>query len=112
MKGINRVVISGNVSTQATYGNTAGGVGACSFKMESERRSKQGTVVAAVKINVYGDALVAICQDRLYKGVYVIVEGELMNREGSKGELTEVRAKEIIFVDLKPRSEAPAEGRP
>jgi single-stranded DNA-binding protein len=67
----------------------------------SERRGgKTGeNVTAYVKINIYSDALVDICRTRLLKGVYVIVEGELMNREGVHGEVTEVRAKEIIFTN-------------
>jgi hypothetical protein len=28
-----------------------------------------------------------------------LIEGELMNRDGAGGEVTEVRAKEIIFID-------------
>lgn len=98
MRGVNKVIISGNVSGNNVFNKTGAGVEACSFKLASDRRSPQGNVTAWVKINAYGEGLVRICKERLEKGVYVIVEGELMNREGTLGELIEVRAKEIVFV--------------
>ena len=51
-----------------------------------------------MKVNVYVENLIRICKSKLTKGRYVIVEGELMNREGQYGELTEVRAREVLFV--------------
>jgi single-stranded DNA-binding protein len=48
---------------------------------------------------VYGD-LALVCEDRLKKGGYAIVDGELMNRSLPVGELVEVRAHEIIFLTL------------
>jgi single-stranded DNA-binding protein len=100
-KGINRVIVSGNVSDSARFHTTGNGAKCATFKLASDRRGiKPGEIVTAwVKINVYSDALVDLCQTRLSKGVYVLVEGELMNREGVQGEVTEVRAKEIIFTD-------------
>jgi len=100
-RGINRVVISGNCSDSARFHTTGNGAKCATFKLASDRRGiKPGEIVTAwVKINVYNEALVDICQSRLAKGAYVIVEGELMNREGVQGEVTEVRAKEIIFTD-------------
>jgi len=51
-----------------------------------------------VKVNVYVEALVKLCRLRLQKGCYIIVEGELMNRNTPSGRLTEVRAWEILFL--------------
>lgn len=101
MRGLNRVIISGNVSDAARYHETGTGSKCATFRLASERRgAKPGdSVTAWVKINIYSEALVDICKTRLLKGVYVIVEGELMNRDGVHGEVTEVRAKEIIFTD-------------
>jgi single-stranded DNA-binding protein len=100
MRGLNRVIISGNVSDAARYHETGNKAKCATFRLASERRgAKPGdSVTAWVKINIYSEALVDICKTRLLKGVYVIVEGELMNREGVHGEVTEVRAKEIIFT--------------
>lgn len=101
MRGLNRVIISGNVSDSARFHETGGGSKCATFKLASDRRgAKPGEIVTAwVKINIYSEPLVDICKTRLMKGAYVIVEGELMNREGAQGEVTEVRAKEIIFTD-------------
>jgi single stranded DNA-binding protein len=101
VRGINRVIISGNASDSARFQQTGGGTPCATFKLACDRRgaNKGETVTAWVKINVYGDALVEICKARLHKGAYLIVEGELMNRDGAVGEVTEVRAKEVIFLD-------------
>lgn len=101
MRGLNRVIISGNVSDSARYHETGGGSKCATFKLASDRRGmKPGEVITAwVKINIYSEALIDICRTRLTKGAYVLVEGELMNREGAQGEVTEVRAKEIIFTN-------------
>lgn len=102
MRGLNRVIISGNVSDSARYHTTHSGAQCATFRLASDRRgAKPGeTVTAWVKINIYSEPLVELCKIRLAKGVYVLVEGELMNREGAQGQdITEVRAKEIIFTE-------------
>lgn len=96
MRGVNRVVISGNVTDKIAYSSTGNGVPTCTFVLASDRYTRDSVVTAWVKINVYGK-LVEVCRTRLVKGRYVLVEGELMNRDGRLGELTEVRAKEVIF---------------
>lgn len=103
MKGINKVIISGNVLGTIEFGKVSNGGEACGFQVASDRHSASGVVTAFVKINVYVEGLVKICKLKLLKGIYVIVEGELMNRDGQHGDLTEVRAREIIFL---PREEA------
>lgn len=93
MRGINRVIISGNVSEDIQFATTVSGTERtlCTFYLASDRHAQGAVVTAWVKVNVYIEALVNLCQQRLRKGAYVIVEGELMNRG-------EVRAREIIFL--------------
>jgi single-stranded DNA-binding protein len=99
MRGLNRVIISGNVGGKIAFADTGSGTPVCSFYLVSDRHSSGGTVVTArVKINVYGENFVRLCRARLVKGVYVLVEGELMNRNGKLEELLEVRTKEILFL--------------
>ena len=38
------------------------------------------------------------CNDEAQKGYYCIVIGELMNRSGKFGKLTEIRAKTVEFI--------------
>jgi len=98
MRGINKAVISGNVSREINYGKMPDGSPVLSFTMASDRPANGVVITAWVKVNVYIDTLVEQCREHLRCSGYVIVEGELMNREGRHGKLTEVRAKEIIFV--------------
>lgn len=101
MRGLNKVIISGNVGGRITFNSTPSGTEACSFQLASDRPIQGGVVTAWVKINAYDDQLVRVCKGRLVKGLYVLVEGELMNREGVYGELTEIRAREVIFLDMR-----------
>lgn len=98
MRGINKVVLSGNVGGGIKYEETKKGIPSCSFQVASDRHAHGEVVTAWVKINAYGQGLVRSCKPRLKKGTYVIVEGELMNRD-SRGfkELVEIRAREVIF---------------
>lgn len=98
MRGINKVIISGNVGGNIAFNQTPSGTDACSFQVASDRHTQTGMITAWVKINAYGENLVRLCRGRLSKGQYVLVEGELMNRDGVHGELTEVRAREVIFI--------------
>jgi single-stranded DNA-binding protein len=98
MKGINKVFLSGNVLENIEYGRVGNGSEACSFQVASDRHTANSIVTAYVKVNVYVEGLIRICRMKLAKGVYVLVEGELMNRDGKHGGLTEVRAREIIFL--------------
>lgn len=98
MRGINRVIVSGNVGDRVTYGETRSGVLACSFAIASDRYDGRDIVTAWVRANVYGDDLVRLCKERLVKGCYLLIEGELMNRDGKFGELTEIRARDIVFL--------------
>lgn len=99
MRGLNKVFLSGNVTGAIEFGRTGKGDEVCGFHLASDRHTQGGQVVTAfVKINVYIDGLVRICKTKLVKGVYVLVEGELMNRDGQHGGLTEVRAREILFL--------------
>jgi single-stranded DNA-binding protein len=98
MRGINRVIISGNVTGEANFSTLGNGTRASSFTLASDRHSRGDVITAYVRINVYIDALTDMIRERLRKGDYVIVEGELMNRNGIQEELTEVRAREIVFL--------------
>jgi single-stranded DNA-binding protein len=93
---INHVSISGNVG-RVTFSTTGSGDPVCTFMLASDRRARDKTITAWVKVNVYNKALVAICEERVKKGIEIVVSGELMNRSGQMGELTEVRAKHVIF---------------
>lgn len=93
MRGHNVVVISGNIGGKIVVSSTRDGRPACSFTIASENDKRRLTWV---RINVY-DGLAEYAKNVLTKGLYCSVHGELMNRDGQFGELTEVRAHNIIF---------------
>ena len=99
MRGVNKVWISGNLCSDGLFNTLKDGREVCSFKVASERRNGPDKVLAVIRVNVYNENLTRICKKFVRKGGYVQVEGELMNRPGKYEELTEVRAKEVIFVD-------------
>lgn len=100
MRGINETQQSGNVSGPIQFGETRGGDAACSFILAVDRNNAHATFV---RVNVYGP-LVSVCKQKLHKGAYVIVIGELMNRlrsggnEDSSTTLTEIRSRDVVFV--------------
>ena len=98
MRGLNRVTVSGNVSGDIRFGQLPDDSPVMTFSMASDRKTDNGTVTAWIKVNVYIEPLVRLCRERLSRGSYVLVDGELMNREGQYGKLTGVRAQEIIFI--------------
>lgn len=98
MRGVNKVIISGNIVRDGVYNKTSRDQDVCSFQIASDRHSRGDVVTAFVRINVFTESLVNICERFVRKGAYVIVEGELMNRPGTHDELTEVRAKDLVFV--------------
>ena len=99
MRGVNKIVISGNVTNATKFNTIRSGQEVCTFGLVSERSSGAGSHKVYAKINVYMEHLVTRCRDWLDTGGYVIVEGELMNRDGRSEALTEVRARDIVFVE-------------
>lgn len=98
MRGLNKVILSGNVTGKIDYASTDNGAEACTFVVASDRYAAGGIVTAYIKVNVYAEGLVKLCRNRLTKGCYILLEGELMNRASSFGKLTEVRAWELVFL--------------
>jgi single-stranded DNA-binding protein len=98
MKGLNNWHGSGNVSTDVSYGETKSGDKACNFKIAIERSH---VPVVFIRINVYA-GYVDVCEARnLKKGDYVVIQGELMNRQRIIGDdkitLVEVRCTGLVI---------------
>lgn len=94
MVNINFVVLSGNVGS-VNIGKTGVGVAAFSMLLAVDQRNDE---TLWVRINVYGN-LAKKCEDKINKGDYVVVTGELMDRKKSQDETTflEIRARGVIF---------------
>lgn len=110
MRGLNKVVLSGNVTGTINYAKTDHGTDVCTFVLASDRYASGSVVTAYIKVNVYIDGLVGLCRNRLEKGCYLLVEGELMNRNSPIGKVVEVRAHELIFISDKGGQDAGSNG--
>lgn len=94
MRAHNQVLISGYVEGKMISGTTGDGGVAFSFAVASE---DSGSKSMRVRVNAYGETA-RQCDDEAQKGLYCIVIGELMNRAGKFGKLTEIRAKTVEFL--------------
>ncbi len=95
-QGINRVSISGCVVGKINFDTTSTNEPAGSFFLHSERHKEAKIIAVRAKINVYGGQLVSLCRVKIVSGAYVVVDGELMNRNGRFEELVEVRAHTVV----------------
>jgi hypothetical protein len=110
MRGINRISISGRVVGKIVFDSTPNRDPAGSFFLRSERH-KEGKIIAVrVKVNVYGDTLVSQCRVKIVSDAYVIVDGELMNRNGRLEELVEVRAHTVVVPTEEGQQDAAGAG--
>ena len=91
--GHNQVLISGLVEGRVLSGTTGDGGEACSFLVAS---SDGGQKLTRVRVNAYGSVAVQ-CEQESCIGAYCVITGELMNRPGKYGKLTEIRAKKVEF---------------
>lgn len=93
--GHNQVLISGHVDGQVLSGTTGDGEEACSFSVASGDSGQKAT---HVRVNAYGP-IAEQCARESSVGAYCLVIGELMNRPGKFGKLTEIRAKKVEFFN-------------
>jgi len=93
MSGHNQVLISGYVEGRLVSGTTGDGGEACSFSVASIDAGQKTT---RVRVNAYGP-VAEQCEQESYAGSYCVIAGELMNRPGKFGKLTEIRAKKVEF---------------
>lgn len=91
--GHNQVLISGHMEGRVLAGTTGDGEGACSFLVAS---GDGGQKITMVRVNAYGPVAVQ-CMQESGIGAYCVITGELMNRPGKYGKLTEIRAKKVEF---------------
>lgn len=104
--GHNHVLISGHVEGRVLSGTTGDGGEACSFSVAS---GDGGQRVTRVRVNAYGD-VAAQCIGGIGDGAYCVITGELMNRPGKYGKLTEIRAKKVeFFPDIDNGNKGPSD---
>lgn len=106
-KGVNRVILIGNLGADPELKSTAAGTPVCDFRLATNRRwnDKVGELREEVEWHrvVAWDRLATVCGRYLTKGSQVYVEGRLQTRKwtdnaGSTRYTTEVVASQIIFL--------------
>jgi len=103
VRGMNVVVLSGNVGSVKFAKTKRYNEDTCSFMLASEKKNGE---VTWVRVNVYGQ-LAVDCQNFMRTGIAVEVVGELMERTNSSGDnkIIEVRGKEINFLRVRNRED-------
>lgn len=94
MRGINVVFVTGNVGD--VYKNESDKDVNYAFWLAIQ--NKDGFLVW-VMVKAFG-GLVTVCENRLKKGVYVVVNGELTTSIKDGIKQLEIKAKELIFPNL------------
>ncbi|CAO0821093.1 Single-stranded DNA-binding protein [Desulfarculales bacterium] len=106
-RGINKVILIGNLGADPEMKYTAGGIAICKFRLATtevfkdrdgnqQERTEWHRVVAWAK-------LAEICGQYLSKGKQVYVEGSLRtsswdDQDGNKRYMTEVNARDVQFL--------------
>lgn len=98
MRGINRLVISGNVGNVTYTETNIKNDPIVTFMLCSEKEENYTTWL---KVSAYGKQAL-YCKDRIKKGCYVIIDGELTNRVSKGSNHLELEAKitsKIVILD-------------
>jgi single-strand DNA-binding protein len=109
MPEVNYVLISGNLTRDPMYRQTASNTPVCNFVVASNRKYRDGNDNWQEDVCYIGivawNRLAESCHDNLKKGSAVVVDGELQSRswkteQGFK-HVVEVKARRIQFLNIK-----------
>jgi len=106
-RGINKVILIGNLGADPELKYTAAGTPMCKFRMATaeEYKDRDGNKQERTEWHkvVTWAKLAEICGQYLIKGKQVYVEGSIRTRswdkdDGTKGYMTEINAREVQFL--------------
>jgi single-strand DNA-binding protein len=106
-RGVNKVILIGNLGADPEMKYTAGGTAICKFRLATTEQSKDRDGNAQERTEwhrvVAWAKLAEICGQYLSKGKQVYVEGSLRttswdDQDGNKRYMTEVNARDIQFL--------------
>ncbi len=118
---INKVILIGNLGKDPELRYTSSGVAVASFTLATNESWKdpEGNIQERTQWHniVAWRKLAEICGEYLKKGSKIYLEGKLQYRSyddknGVKRYVTEIVIDEMLMLDTKPGSQAPAEGAP
>lgn len=118
MKGVNKVILVGTLGRDPESRTFDNGNSVCNFSIATSEQWKDKNTGEPVentewhRIQASGK-LAEICQQYLKKGSKVYIEGSLKTREyeseGTKKQITEIRATQMQMLGDKPRSDTQSE---
>lgn len=105
-RGINRVILVGNVGTDPALKRTENGTAVCKFRLatsenfglgeDAKEHTEWHTITAWGKLG-------ELCEQHLSKGHRAYIEGAIRNSQwttadGQKRNSTEIRARDVVFL--------------
>jgi len=106
-RGINKVILIGNLGADPELKYTASGIPRCTFRLATSEqyKNRDGNQLERTEWHrvVVWSKLAEICAQYLFKGKQVYVEGSLRTRswddqDGNKRYMTEINARDIQFL--------------
>ena len=118
MRGVNRIILIGNIGNDPERRTTAGGVSVCNASLatsESWKDKKTGQQNEKTEWHklVFFDKLAEIVGNHVFKGSKIYVEGALrttkwQDKEGKDRYTTEIVVKDMVMLDANPAGEEQA----
>ena len=84
----------GTVCSDVVYNDTRNGDKACGFRIAIHNPHKASLYI---RVNSYGSHAEVCRKCELEKGDFVVIDGELMTRQGRDELLTEVRCRDLVI---------------
>jgi single-strand DNA-binding protein len=116
-KGVNRVILIGNLGGSPELRSTAGGTPVCDLRLATSRRwnDAKGSPQEETEWHkiVVWDKLATTCHQFLQKGQRVYVEGRIQtrkwaDRDGQPRYSTEIVAQDVVFLSARKDAEPEA----
>jgi single-strand DNA-binding protein len=107
-RGVNKVILIGNLGQDPELRYTGSGTAVCNLRIATNEsyKDRDGNLVDKTEWHnvVAWDRLAEICNEYLQKGSQVYFEGSLQtrsweDRDGNTRYTTEVKAREMMFLD-------------
>jgi len=110
MRGINKVIIVGEVISKINYRKTSKNIPVCTFKVKTSYKKSDGSYKDEEHNIEVWDKLAKLCNDNLTPHRIIYVEGrnetEEWGEENNKKYRTKIVCNTVEFLDEKPKNVA------
>jgi len=103
MSGINRIIVTGNLTRDPELRETGQGVPLCDMRIAIQTQIKEDADVCFVDVTAW-EKQAESCNEHLHKGAWILIEGRLHLREwttraGEKRSKHSIVAHRVVFLD-------------